>query len=401
MSDQPTLRFPAMPEPPEGTPPTDRRRRGWLVALIAALAAVAILLPVGIYLALRRDNQAGPVGAAPSSPATSSAATSSPAPTSPSNEPSATASRAPDGRIPLKILGNSTLTIPAWPADNIRGPSGSLRFRDGVHKIPQTPTPDTHQPPNGMELVILATTYGDLDRDGAEETVAEIGCLIEGGSKQLLAFDRTTSGRIVTMGTVVATTGEIRDIRTGSARVSGNGVVTARLGDYQVCCGDETPQTWQDRGYRWYGGRFHQVSGPTRMNTNPYLTETALTTGELVLGPTVDGYRYGTLTVTVRHKWGTRPRQLTMWFYPGTGLERAGTAWPTVTTPPGGTAFTVTVTAPPARATATHTFAFRRPATVSDGTLDVEVAGLTAAGSRLAESNPWNNWATATIRTAG
>jgi hypothetical protein len=400
MSDQPTLQFPAVPQPPEGTLPT-RRRRGWLIALVAALAALVMLLPVGIYLALRGDNQAGPPGAAPSAPATSAPATSAPGTASPSSAPSATASRAPDGRIPLETLGNSTLTIPAWPADNLQGPSGRLRFRDGVHKIPQSTTPDDHQPPTGMELVILAATYGDLDRDGAEETVAEIGCLIEGGSKQLVAFDRTASGRIVTMGTVVATTGEIRDIRTGSARVSGNGVVTARLGDYQVCCGDETPQTWQDRGYRWYGGRFHQVSGPTRMYANPSLTETSVTTRELVLGPVVGGYRYGTLTVTVGHRWGTRPRQLTIWFYPGTGLERAGTAWPTVTTPPGGTAFAVTVTAPPTRGTTTHTFAFRRPATIAGGTLDVEVAGLKAAGSRLAESNPWNNWSTATIRTVG
>ena len=392
MSDQPTLQLPAVPEEPEGQTPTDRRRHRWRVALIAALAALAILVPVGVYLALRGGNEStGSTSAAPSSPASAS----------PSGTPSPTASRAPDGRIALETLGNSTLTIPAWPADNVRGPSGSLRFRGGAFPIPQSPSPDAHQPPTGIELVILAVTYGDLDRDGADETVAEIGCMIEGGSQQLVAFDRTASGRIVTMGTVVATTGEIREIRTGSARIGDDGVVTARLGDYQACCGDETPRTWQDRGYRWYGGRFHQVSGPTRMNANPHVTETSVATGELVLGPAVDGYRYGTLTVTVQHQWGTTPRQLAIEFFPGTGLERDGAAWPSVSTPQGGTGFAVTVAAPPARSSATYTFAFRRPATISGGTLDVEAAGTSTTGSRLSEANPWNNGATVTIHTAG
>lgn len=63
--------------------------------------------------------------------------------------------------------------------------------------------------------------------------------------------------------------------------------------------------------------------------------------------------------------------------------------------------FAVTVTAPPVRGAATHTFAFRRPAVISGGALEVEASGTTVAGSRLDESNPWNNGVTATIRTAG
>jgi hypothetical protein len=101
---------------------------------------------------------------------------------------------------------------------------------------------------------------------------------------------------------VVATTGEIRDIRTDSARASGDGTVTAKVGDYQVCCGDETPRTWQTRGYRWRNGGFQQVSGPTTMTANRYVTETRISTGTLVLGPAVDGYRYGTVTFTVTHR---------------------------------------------------------------------------------------------------
>ena len=395
MSDQPTQQFPELPEPPDGQTPTDQRRRRWRDALIAVLATLAMLLPVGIYLALRSGDQStGSGGAAPTAPTASAPATASP-----SGKPSSTASPARNGRISLETLGNSTLTIPPWPTDNVRGPSGSLRFRNGTYPIPQSPPQNTNQPPIGTELVILAVTYGDLDRDGADETMAEIGCFIEGGSQQLVAFDRTASSRIVTMGTVVSTTGEIREIRTGSARVGDDGVVTARLADYRICCGDETPQTWQDRGYRWYGGQFHQVSGPTRMSANPAVTETSVSTGELVLGPAVSGYRYGTLTVTARHRWGTHPRQLAIQFYPSAGLERTGTAWPPVSTAQGRAGFMVAVAAPPVRGAATYTFAFRRSATVAGGTLEIEAGGASATGSPLSEANPWNNGATATIRT--
>jgi hypothetical protein len=136
------------------------------------------------------------------------------------------------------------------------------------------------------------------------------------------------------------------------------------------------------------------------MSANPFVTETSVSTGELVLGPAVGGYRYGTLTVTVRHRWGTRPGQLAIAFYPSAGLERAGTAWPPVSTPQGRAGFTVTVAAPPVGGTASYTFAFRRPVTVSGGTLDLDVGGTSATGSPLSEANPWNNGATPTIRTA-
>lgn len=114
------------------------------------------------------------------------------------------------------------------------------------------------------------------------------------------------------MGTVVATTGEIREIRTGGTRVGDDGVVTTRLGDYQICCGDETPQTWQERL-------------------------------PLVRRPV----------------------------------------------PP----------APAARGAAGHTFAFRRLAMVPGGSLDIEAGGMSTTGSSLSEANPWNNGATAGIRT--
>lgn len=389
MSDQPTVQFPALPESPRP------RRTGWRAPLIAALVTLVLTLPLAVYL-IMRGGPGGDNGAAPGlSPSSSPPASTAPSPgTSATTSPKPTA---PDGHIALSTLRNATLRIPPWPADNVQGPSGRLRFRDGVVPIDEPRNPSAHRPPTGSQVAILSVTYGDVDRDGAEETIAEIGCMIEEGSKQLIAFDRDRAGRIVTMGVVVATTGAIREIT--DARVTEAGTVTARVGDYQVCCDDHTPQTWQSRGYRWRHGRFAQVSGPTRMAASPYVTETALTAGELVLGPAVDGYRYGTLAVTLRHRWGTRPAHVLIEFFPSTGLERAGTAWPPIITTPASPWFRVSVAAPPVHGTVTHRFAFRRPASASAGTLDVEAIGTNRQGTSMSEAIGWNNGDTATIRT--
>jgi len=200
------------------------------------------------------------------------------------------------------------------------------------------------------------------------------------------------------MGAVVATTGDIRDIRTDSARVTGNATVTAKVGDYLACCGDETPRTWQTRGHRWRNGGFEQVSGPTTMTANPYVTETRISAGSLVLGPAVDGYRSGIVTVTMTHRWGTRPERLTLRFFPPAGLERAGSAWPPVSA--NSVSFAVTVDAPRAGGSVTRTFAFRRPAATSGGQLDIELLGNSRQDRALSEAVPWNNTAIAAIRTA-
>src|SRR5690242_755587 len=122
MSDQATLQFPPAPPDPSGA-----RRRGWLAALIAALVTLAIALPFAVYL-LMRDGSGGSMNAAPPSPSAASSAPAAPTPSASSSpSPSGPATTAPDGRISLTVLGNSTLFIPRWPADNLQGPSGPLR----------------------------------------------------------------------------------------------------------------------------------------------------------------------------------------------------------------------------------------------------------------------------------
>ncbi|MEV6345189.1 hypothetical protein [Actinoplanes sp. NPDC051851] len=294
----------------------------------------------------------------------------------------------PNGHIDAATLRNATLDIPAWPADNVQGPSGALRFRDGEVVLDEQQVP-SGQPPHAAVILILSVTYGDVDGDGSDETIAVVGCLIEGGAKQVIAFDRDASGKIVTLGRITGTTGTVRDIRDDSPRVARDGLVTVRVGDYQRCCADRTPQIWQKRGYRWRNGAFEQVSGPTRMPAGTHVTETRLTTSGVKLTTGDDGYRYGTLSVQVEHLWGAHPEKLALSFGLPAGVERSGSGWPAVTK--AGDGFTVTVDGPPAGATATYRFAFRQRNVTTPGELTVDES----ASPLISEAIPWNNTVTA------
>lgn len=308
--------------------------------------------------------------------------------------PAARAASPPDGRISLATLREATLDVPPWPTDGLRCASGRLRFRGGEAPVTPKAVPDG-EPPYGEFLTILSATHGDIDRDGTDETVAVLGCLIEGGSKQIVAYDRDGSGTIVPRGRVTATTGQVRDIRDGSVRVDRTGRVTVRVADYQRCCADRTPQIWQTRGYALRAGRFTQVSGPTRMPVNRRVTEIGLAAGDLALGPARGGYRYGAVDVTVAHRRGAHPRQVTLTFTPPDGLQRAGAAWPRVTR--GAGSFSVRMNTPAAGRSATYRFAFRQPAGAPGGELAIELATVPP----MSQAIPWDGYATARISPAG
>ncbi|GAA1036342.1 hypothetical protein GCM10009557_46840 [Virgisporangium ochraceum] len=387
MSESTTIQLP--PVPPDGGSPEPPPHRRWIrVALITALAVLLVAAPLALYLLLNGEDSGGSGGGGPVPSEVPSASAV------PSGQPSATTGvPAPDGRISPDVLRNATIDVPAWPTDNLTGLSGRVAFHNGQVLIP----PDSRFPFE-RHMVIGAVTYGDLDRDGATETVVQISAVIQGGGVQLVALDRNRAGAIVTMGTVVAATGAIRDIDGAAGRVTGDGVVEARVADFQRCCGDETPQTWQKRGYTWDGSRFRQTTGPVSFPPNPSVTETGFDAGELVFGPAVDGVRHGTLTVTVRHVRGTRPHHLVLLFEPAPGIERDGSSWPPVQVAPNGH-LTVELPTPATGASATYTFAFRRPATATDDEFGLDLRGATAGGVLLSESNPWDGQHRVTVRT--
>lgn len=262
-------------------------------------------------------------------------------------------------------------------------------------------------PPDSTHLSVLHISidhivYDDVDRDGAQETVAALFAGSQSGNQQLVAFDRDRSGRIITLGTVLATTGPIRQIARTTYSVQPNGAVNARVGDYAGCCGDETPVLWQWRSYAWNGHSFHQVGGPTMFPVNPNVTETTVTTGDLVFGPAPDGIRHGTLSVTVSYLSGAIPDHLSIVFSLGTpgNVQLDGAASPpTHPATGGGTAVDVPTPAPGvARA---YTFAFSRPANSTDTEFGVYVSGITAQGVRLGEVTESNNGVIVTPRSVG
>lgn len=295
------------------------------------------------------------------------------------------------------MLKNATLDVPTWPADNLPGLFGPVKFTNGELIVPASPTFDTPRR-MGIEQIV----YGDVDRDGAQETIAAIYVRVESTSKQLVAFDRDRAGRIVTLGSVVSTTGPVRVIDETNFRIQPNGVVNARVGDYEGCCGDETPVQWQWRSYAWDGQRFSQVGGPATFPVNPAVTETGVAADELVLGPAVDGVRHGTLTVAVSYLYGAVPDHLTIEFFldPPNNVKPDLAAWP-ATYPGKHGGLAVDVPTPAKGVGKSYTFAFSRSAGDPDATFWLLVSGDNAKNKLLSESSMFNSAATVSVRSNG
>ncbi|MER7459471.1 hypothetical protein [Micromonospora sp. NPDC126480] len=266
---------------------TVRRRRRRAAVVTAAAVVLAVAVPVGATAALHRPD-----------PAPGPARTGSPTPSgttgSPTTTPSSTASptpAAPDGRITRAQLLAARLDLPAWP-DHVPDSCATddVRLRSG----PQD---------DAVPTLLDGPRHGDLDGDGATETVVLVACRFgEASAKQVVAFDRDAAGRITTLGQVVGTREGMDDITDFS--VPADGKVRAYVADVQPCCGTPvwSPQR-QWRTYAWTADRFEQTAGPTAFGVDPRLTDLTLTAGDLVLGPSdANGDRTATVTVTVTNE---------------------------------------------------------------------------------------------------
>jgi len=277
------------PGPDQARRTLHRRRRTRAVA-VAAAAVVLVLAPVVANAALKGD-RTPPVPAQSVDP-TLPPTTAPPPPTpsvsqSPTSTPTADP-EAPDGRISRSQLLAARLDLPAWPpALPSTCTTSNVRLATSANK-------------NFVPLLSdLEVGHADLDGDGAEETVAVVSCRYgEASAKQVVAFDRDDSGRIVTLGRVVRTTDGVEDIR--GLEVTAAGAVQVRVADLQPCC--DTPSYWpqeQLRTYRFKGGRFTQTDGPTKFGKDPRLTDLRLSmTHTLVDAP---GGRKLTTVFTVKN----------------------------------------------------------------------------------------------------
>ncbi|WP_433535807.1 hypothetical protein ACQPZK_28240 [Micromonospora sp. CA-249363] len=266
-----------------------RRRLATTTATVLALFGGAA---VGYATMNGPDREPGPVDPTPT-PSARPSATATAATTA---SPSATASNggasptgaAPDGRISRAQLLAATVSLPAWntPAEC---PTGRVRLgaepaRDDVNEL-------------------VEVDHGDLDGDGATETVALVRCVFgTRGPFQVVAFDRDAAGRVVTLGRVTGTAsptpGWVTDLD-----VRDDGEIRVEVLDVAPGGGwPEKNSQRQWRGYRWAGDAFEQVSGPTSFGPNPRSTDLSVTATDVVLTAATDGSRSGAVTVRIRNE---------------------------------------------------------------------------------------------------
>ncbi|WP_433387883.1 hypothetical protein [Micromonospora sp. KLBMP9576] len=282
------------------------RRRRRATAATGALAVALVVAPIAAGAALRDASPPGPPASTPTAGPTS--------PPSPGPSPDASRSPAapatPDGRITGRQLRAAALDLPAWTG---RSCADTTR----VTLLPAT-TDETNRP------YLISVTHGDVDADGATETLALLGCRFgEASAKQVVAFDRDAAGRIVTLGRVARTheegDGGFEDVRAVTVAA---GRVRVQVADIQPCC--SIPAYWareQWRTYGWGGEGFAQTGGPTTWGRDPRLTDLALTAGPLVLGEADQlGRRQGTVTLTVTNRGPVDADRVAL-----TGLEGIGT----------------------------------------------------------------------------
>ncbi|WP_410814366.1 hypothetical protein [Micromonospora sp. 067-2] len=273
---------------------TLRRRRRTAVVAVAAAAAIVVAVPVVANAALDRNRNV-PTPAVSVEP-TTTPPSSSPSPSAsspPTASPTTSATPdAPNGRISRAQLLAARVDLPAWPSPTTGScATSNVRLRTNNTTVYVSELPDE------------PLEYGDVDGDGATETIALVACRYgEALSKQVVAFDRNEKGQIVTMGRVARTADGVHDIL--EMAVGATGSVQVRVADLQPCCGTPTrARQEQLRTYRWLGDRFTQTDGPTKFGQDPRLTDLVLTGGDLVLGPAgAGGRRTGTLKLTVTNK---------------------------------------------------------------------------------------------------
>ncbi|MBE1489380.1 hypothetical protein [Plantactinospora soyae] len=257
------------------------RRR---VAMTAGAAAAVALIagPAAGYAALER-------GPAPPGPVISTEPTpepTSPAPVSPS--PTGTAPRAPataDGHIARTDLLGARLDLPPWWGDAPCQGEGRLAG--------DKPSEEG----NWLESV----DYADVDRDGAEETVAMLGCKFNHKviQTQVAVFERDPTGKIIVAGQVL-TSRPIGWIFQVDARPDGS--IRIEVGDREpVGERDENLVVRQWRTYGWTGQKFAQTAGPRSFPAKPNLADLRVTATDIAYGAPQDGSRHGTTTVRIHN----------------------------------------------------------------------------------------------------
>lgn len=241
---------------------TAKHRRTMRAMTLSLLAVLVIVAPVTAYALTTHGGQSPPtiLGSSPTAVATTVPSSEpstipAPSPSAPTGPPS-TAPTASDGRIAVsQLVAAGKVTIPKWHATELGCPSGKQKLAKGTNTV------NHGSGLNGLQIYKVA--YVNLDSDSALETAALITCQFgEAAWDQVVAFDRDSSGHIVTLGTIVE--GHLWNVTESSA-----GVVVD-ISDMQACC--DTPKLMEEhqtRTYAWTGSKFAQTGGPTTFYSHP------------------------------------------------------------------------------------------------------------------------------------
>jgi hypothetical protein len=270
-----------------------RRRRRIRMAGLAVVVLALVSAPVAVVNLSGTPQRHVPPGGGPSTSVQPTPSESQPAsqPPSPTGTPSA-----PRGGISSAVLRNATLDIPAWPKGLDDGcPTGPVKFVDG----------------QAAHLLALQgePINVDVDHDGVQETIQRISCSPQGSDYQVLAFHQDASGRIVTLGKVAGSAGNLGresvDIMTIWGIAPGeNGQVRVDVGEYRPCCNAAQASQHQWRTYGWNGRTFTQTGGPTALGPNPKVTNLAITAGRLAMTRQADGSWQGNLRAAIHNAAG-------------------------------------------------------------------------------------------------
>ncbi|TDB75935.1 hypothetical protein [Micromonospora sp. KC723] len=243
---------------------------------------------------------------------------------------------------------------------------------------------------------LLAVDHGDVDSDGATETVALVRCALgTGGPQQVVAFDRDARGRVVTVGRVVASSIDTPRWLI-AVDVRDDGVIRVEVGEIHP--GGGWPGEWsqrQWRGYRWDGDSFGQVSGPTAFGPNRHRADVAVTATDLVLADAPDGSRTGSVTVRVRNTGDVPVAHVALRIDLPPALRPDGAGWAACGNDPGTTARPVTCDLSRLAAGREHrlTLNFRAAAgsEVGEGTAEVDVRPTDEGFDFLPDVRPGDN----------
>lgn len=266
----------------EGTAAVRKRvahRRKVRAILLVLLTALAIGVPVAVYAMNDRDTPKDPVHSGASVNPTASPRAAS--------EPTVAPSPGPSG-ISRELLQLSTITIPAWKLDD-----PALRCQEGAVKL----TTATKDGVSGVQI-LANVVDANLDADPALEAAAILECLAgPGAPRQVVAFERDSAGRIITLGQVMKGYPASLTQRTAA----GGGVMVDLLNLVACCDTSHEMELHQQRGYAWNGKAFVQIDGPQSFGPHPHVTDLKISATGLTFGAVTNGKRTGTMKVTVRN----------------------------------------------------------------------------------------------------